>query len=374
MPETARILKFPHRGRVAVGLCLESAKSLALRYLDTPMSERSSDLLENCIAEPDAILALLGELRERCNTVPAIANDEAAKLFWLLNERPDRVGVFDEGHYFAGEAALMAGATSRLLGKRDDAELWFDRAESRYHRTINPGAALGRVSLERLVLLYDARRYERVFEILPSLVESFGKWGMVREALKCRLLEAMTLKETARLSEAVNRFRSLKNDPNVASEPAMHGVILAHLAELLSSNAEHLEATSIYKEALSLQHDDRQPIAVAHLKVAMGEGLREQGRIDEAVESYRSAISDYAGLGMQTLAAYLRVVTSEMLIALSRYREAEWELLAALPTIEEQKMVPEGFAAVTLLKESVRRRKTDSNALRELREHLQASK
>src|SRR5438105_8163660 len=144
----------------------------------------------------------------------------------------------------------MAGATCRLLGKREDAELWFDRAESRYQRTINPGAALGRVSLERLVLLYDARRYERVFEILPSLVEAFGKWGMVREALKCRLLEAMTLKETARLSEAVDRFRSLKNDANVASEPAMRGVILAHLAELLSSNAEHLEATSIYKEAL----------------------------------------------------------------------------------------------------------------------------
>ena len=29
-----------------------------------------------------------------------------------------------------------------------------------------------------------------------------------------------------------------------------------------------------------------------------------------------------------------------------RPREAEWEILAALPTIEEQKMVPEGFAAV----------------------------
>jgi tetratricopeptide (TPR) repeat protein len=342
--------------------------------LATPISERPNHLVDSCIAEPDVILALLGELRDRCNTVPAIAHEEAANLFRLLNERPDRVGIFDEGQYFAGEAALMAGATCRLLGKREDAELWFDRAESRYQRTINPGAALGRVSLERLVLLYDARRYERVFEILPSLVESFGKWGMVREALKCRLLEAMTLKETARLSEAVDRFRSLKNDANVASEPAMHGVILAHLAELLSSNAEHLEATSIYKEALSLQHHDPQPIAVAHLKVAMGEGLREQGRVEEAVDSYRSAISDYAGLGMQTYAAYLRVVTSEMLIALSRYREAEWEILAAMPTIEEQKMVPEGFAAVALLKESVRRRKTDPNALRELREHLQASK
>ena len=38
----------------------------------------------------------------------------------------------------------------------------------------------------------------------------------------------------------------------------------------------------------------------------------------------------------------------------------------------EEKMAPEGFAAVALLRESVRRRKTDPNALRELREHLQS--
>jgi len=37
-------------------------------------------------------------------------------------------------------------------------------------------------------------------------------------------------------------------------------------------------------------------------------------------------------------------------------------------------MVPEGFAAVVLLKQFVHRRKTDPNSLRELREHLQASK
>jgi hypothetical protein len=43
----------------------------------------------------------------------------------------------------------------------------------------------------------------------------------------------------------------------------------------------------------------------------------------------------------------------------------------ALPTIEEQKMEPEGFAAVALLRESVKRRKADPNALRELREYLQ---
>jgi hypothetical protein len=77
---------------------------------------------------------------------------------------------------------------------------------------------------------------------------------------------------------------------------------------------------------------------------------------------------------MMTTVALLSLVAAETLLRLSRPREAEWEILAALPTIEEQKMVPEGFAAVALLKESVRRRKTDPNALRELREHLQASK
>ena len=56
-----------------------------------------------------------------------------------------------------------------------------------------------------------------------------------------------------------------------------------------------------------------------------------------------------------------------------RPREAEWELLAALPTINEQQMVPEGFAAVVLLQESVKQRKTDPQALSELRQYLQTS-
>jgi hypothetical protein len=106
----------------------------------------------------------------------------------------------------------------------------------------------------------------------------------------------------------------------------------------------------------------------------VGECFRQQGSLTDAIAAYREAVQDYAVIGMATWVAYIRVVLAQSLIAADRPREAEWELLAALPTIEEQKMVPEGFAAVALLKESVRRRKTDPNALRELREHLQASK
>jgi hypothetical protein len=62
--------------------------------------------------------------------------------------------------------------------------------------------------------------------------------------------------------------------------------------------------------------------------------------------------------------AYLRVLLAESLLASGREREAEWELLAALPIIESQGLAAEGVAAVSLLRESVARRKTDTQALR----------
>ena len=66
-----------------------------------------------------------------------------------------------------------------------------------------------------------------------------------------------------------------------------------------------------------------------------------------------------SNLGMATRAAYVRVGLRRPFLRPEMPREAEWEILAALPTIDEQGMVPEGFAAVALLRESVRQRKTD---------------
>jgi hypothetical protein len=43
-----------------------------------------------------------------------------------------------------------------------------------------------------------------------------------------------------------------------------------------------------------------------------------------------------------------------------------------MPTIDEVQMVPEAIAAVTLLRESVRRQKTDFGALQQVKELLQA--
>ena len=130
-------------------------------------------------------------------------------------------------------------------------------------------------------------------------------------------------------------------------------------------------AVAYYEEALELLRGRGVSMARADLKMYLGGLLRDRGNAASGAASFRSALEDCLEMGMATRAAYLRVVLAETLLALGRPREAEWEILQALPTIEEQKMVPEGFAAVALLRESVKQRKADPNALRELREHLQ---
>ena len=111
---------------------------------------------------------------------------------------------------------------------------------------------------------------------------------------------------------------------------------------------------------------------MCELKWSIADTYRAQGSLGKAIESYRVARNDYQELGFRGFVTQLSLVIAETLLALGRDREAEWEILSALPTIEAEKMVPEGFAAVALLGESARRRKTDPTALRELREHLQA--
>ena len=371
MPETARILQFPARPGPS-SRTPEDARAVGRAYLEVPLSKRTDEFTFDCISDPEVLLAICTVLKELRNTTPAKVVEEGARIYEWLVSKSGRLGVFDECDYFSGEVAFLAGSACRLLGKRDDAERWFERAESRFRHTINPAPLLANIAYERLALYYDMRRYDRIFELIPSLKASFKKLNMGREVLKCQFLEASSFKETERKQEAQARLAELRSDPLLRSDKTLLGLVLANLGELLASEGRYGEAASVFREALSLQSQSSEPLATAHLKVAIAECLRDQGQLNAAVDSYRAATAGYAAVGMQTMVAYIRVLTAETLIATQRHREAEWEILAALPTIEEQKMVPEGFAAVALLKESVRRRNTDPDALRELRQHLKA--
>jgi tetratricopeptide (TPR) repeat protein len=371
MSETAKVLTFRPRAIEAESVSPEDAFEAARAYLDRPVEARSEEFVTASLSHADTLFAICAALKDAADSSPASVSQEAETIYAWLADCTKTVGIFDERHYLLGETAMIAGSACRLQGKRDEAELWFDRAEAGFRHTINPTPVLAVLAYSRLALHHDRRAYQRVFELLPSLVKSFENLGMKKELFKCRFLEAMSLKESERLSESREKLETMRRDAGLKNEPRLYALVLVNLGELVAGSGAYGEAVSLYREAMAL--NTNQPLVTAHLKAVTGDALRQQGCLAEAAVAFRAAIDDYSMAGMAALAAYVRILLSETLIALSRHREAEWEILAALPVIDEQKMVPEGFAAVSLLRESVRRRKTDPNALRDLREHLKAN-
>ena len=371
MPNTARVLKFPSRPR-RVSLRPGEALGVAEQFLATQREDRVQEACEEALANPDVLMAVLGLLGKRRDAAPDVVAEEATFIYgWLKTAL--NVGVFDERDYFLGETAYLAGSACRALGLREDAARWLDRAESHFRHALNPAPNMANIAYTRLALAFETGRFDDLLELMPSLRLSFERLGMAEEVAKCLLLEAMTLKKTGKSGLALELLQPVREWEASKLAPGLRGRIFSEIGDLYQVEDRFDDAMFSYQQALAAFEDTEVSQGRADLKAFVGEAFRTRGRFETALEAFRSAVADYSELRIANRVAYLRVYVADILLNLDRPREAEWELLAALPTIEEQKMVPEGFAAVALLKESVRRRKTDPNALRELREHLQAA-
>ncbi len=372
MPDTARILRFPDRSTAGVPLTRAQALDSATAYLEVSPELRLKSSVTSCIEDADVLLSVCGLLRDRVNTLPLVVAKEAPLLYSWVVEHFSSVGLFDEREFFSGEFALLAGVANRLLGRRDDTERWLDRAEACFRHTVSPAAHLARVSYVRLTLRYDTRRHDELLELLPSTARTFENLGMEVDLAKCHFLEAMSLKELGRVPEATEKLEKLAWGEGCQADPAIQGMALLNLGDIRSSEGRFDVALRSYQRALPLLQAGKRYATLADLKGMVGETFRRMGKYGPALEAYREAVRDYSGLGMVTRAAYLKVVVAETLLEIGRSAEAEFEIRGALPTIEQEKMVPEGFAAITLLNEAIRQRRSDPKALLELREYLQA--
>jgi tetratricopeptide (TPR) repeat protein len=341
--------------------------------LAIPAEKRTTLSESTHLEDAEMLSSIFAVLRDRLNVVPAEVFAEAKSLYDWLSVPKRAVGFFDESDYFRGESALLAGGAARLLGSREETERWLDRADACFRHTINPAPMLARVAYTRLALKFDMRRYEEVAELVPSLHLTFGKLAMAEDYWKCRFLEAMTLKDMGNLDGAVGAFEEIACGAQLPVDDALKGLALINLGNVRSGQGNHELALMAYSEALPFLKSANRPLSLADLKAMVAETLALLGKVDQAIQAYREAVADYVLLGSTTRVAYLRLVLAEVLVGAGRHREAEWEVAAALPTIDAEKMVPEGFAAVALLRESVRQRKANPQALSELRQYLQTT-
>jgi tetratricopeptide (TPR) repeat protein len=372
MSSNAKVIPFPVRV-VPQWLSPAQAHVEAVEFLAVSIEGRSEETRVRFLNNPDVLLALCTILRKNRDLAPGDVLEQTTDIYRWISRAGSRLGLFDERDYFLGETALIAGGVCRQLGKREDAFLWLDRAEAGFRHTMNPAPGLANVAYARLALRFEMGRYSDVLELSPSLECSFRKLKMEVEAAKCRLLYGTTLKITGEHLRAIDLLDALPEDPALSAEPFLRARILAEIGDLHQLRGDVPLAMTSFQKALRLLEGRESSAAAADLRIYVGAACRALGKLEDARDAFREASREYAALGMRALVAYSHLLVAETLLELRRDREAEWEILAALPEIDELGMVPEGVAAVALLRESVSRRKTDVAALQELRKQIQAA-
>jgi tetratricopeptide (TPR) repeat protein len=300
------------------------------------------------------------------DTSPVLIREEAEFFHrFLLQPRRD-IGLFDEREYFLGEMALIAGTACRQLSRWDEARLWFDRAESGFRHTANSVCELSRLAYQRLALRLEERQLDAVLEMAPPLAEAFRDLRMPEEVLKCRFLEGLALMESGLLSESIQVFNEICRDAAELRNEKLLASSYANLTHVYGMMGDTANAIAASEKAIPvlMRIDDR--IALAKVRWGLATLLRETGQIGASLQAYRAAQSDFGRIGMRADSAALGLVMADLLLELGEEKQAIREILLALPVIDELKMVPEGMAALSLLRESLRQKKVNRLALRDL--------
>ena len=360
---TAFLIPFPGKGP---GLTSEEGRRAAEAILETPITQRLERSHELHLEDPEQLLSVCTLLWTMGEVQPARARDEAA-FFYGFIETPKRpIGIFDERDYYLGEFALIAGGTCRILSKREEAKRWFDLAEANFVLSHNASAHIARLAYQRLALKLEERNFNSVLEFAPRWVECFVRLGLAEDALKCRFLEAHVLKETERLDEAKQAFHSIKIDSEARGLDRLAAIAGQNLFQIHVFLNEVEQAISEAREATSVLARQNNHVVLAKLHIGVGFLLRTQQRLPDSIEAFRESQRQFGALEMRGDVAAVNLILADLLLDAGQPSQAEWEIRAALPVIDELKLVPEGIAALSLLRDSLRRRQIDRQALRSL--------
>lgn len=346
----------------------DEGRAAAEQFLGTPIEERKQRIGEFHLDQSETLLAVCQLLEERKESTPAGVAEDAEFTYQLLENLPASSGsfLFDEREYYLGELALLVGTACRFLSHRDQARKWFDRAEIWFLLTANAHGDIARLAYQRLALKMEERLFDEVLRTVPALLEAFERMKATESCLKCRSLRAIALKETGQSEEALRVFRALSLEAQALGSEKLLGSAHVNMIQLHATLGEADEALQLARETMPLLRRLNNRSDMAKLQWGIGDLLRTQGKFQAAVDTFRAVQEEFAGIEMHADVAALHLAIADLLLELGQDRQAEWEIRQALPVIDELKMVPEGVAALSLLRESLRRRSIDRQALRDL--------
>jgi tetratricopeptide (TPR) repeat protein len=340
------------------------------RVLSTPRSERLAKARELHLDDPELLLCLLGSLAKRSDSAPAAVLEEAEFFYGYLEglevRYPTDPILCDEQEYFLGEAARIAGTAARILSKREEARNWFDLSEAWFLTTENASANIARLSYQRLALRIEERDFPGVLRLVPHLIANFERLAMPEDAIKARFLLAVVLKESGRLEDSVPVFDEIVDRSRAIHNDTLLAWASMNLAQTYAMLQDPEKAMAAAEEATPLLRSQGNHVGLGKLQMAVGLLLRSKRSFAEAIEAFRYAQREFSEIALHADVAAVHLIVADLLLEVDQPAQAEWEIRAALPIIDEYKLVPEGIAALSLLRDSIRRRQIDRNALRGL--------
>lgn len=318
------------------------------------------------------------DVRERvgaCSRLGTLVDDQPTAvasglmcIYEYLESSEETFRVLDLREYLLGACALIVASSLRVTGSTDEAEGWLRRAEKYFSATTDSEPLMAKLACERLAWLADRLEYRSVCLFSAEVIALTSRLGLRRDHLRSRLIEAIALRTRGVNTEAVAKLTALAADPELVAEPVLRNAALVNLADALTCEGRLGEAELTIAKAYE-DLDSRSSIASrAVLEGTAAQLLRRQGRLPEAIRKFRTSAIAYSAAGMRHQESAIQISTAETLIAAGRYREAEAEILLALPVLEKFEFVAEGIAAVALLKEAARMRKADVETLPQSRD------
>jgi tetratricopeptide (TPR) repeat protein len=323
------------------------------------------------LGDPAVLLAACERLVKQQNTLPSLVAKQGAKLYEWLSEGQCHPGLDGETvRHLTGSVALAVMTAQRHLGRSREWTGWFHRASVKLAGTVGSAPSLGLLEFERLARLYGSRCYQTVADQVGVLIDRFKQLSMDRNVGKTRFLQALSLKDLGRNSDAIACLRRAQEDALACGDDLTVSLCVTHMAQLYGIAGQFERAIAHARAAAPLAAHSGCLWALGDVEGTIGELLRDQGDYVSAVVAYRSAIARYDELEMESMAAYLRVVLAQTMLLAGQQDEAVAEILKALPIIEREKLSHEAAVAVALLHEAIRRGQPNPEALRELREQL----
>lgn len=316
---------------------------------------------------PETVFRMVLHLQDELETDPQAVGSKALAIYRCLRNSP--ISAPDWHSFLQGDSARLVGASLRLAGRYHEASSWLDKAESHFRCGPDPDPHLARILLLRLTIIHGLAELDPILRVAPILDRKFASLGMEEYRVKCGILWASALKLSGQPEAALVVLERLRGSTSTIS-PQLLGWVLSEIGDNYGICGDHERGVQALEKAADLLRREKQLTGLAQVNSMIGSIFRSRGLLSEALRLFSMSFSDYERLGMAANAAYIRLLIAETYLAMELPREAETEILEALPVLEGAGIVPDSLIGLSILREAVRRQKLDPQMIRDLRERL----